>query len=382
MEPSTSLSEEQNNLGTARRIHHFRGLVGSFFTGNSSIGSQDASSSKTPEARIGLRLFYSERTEGRSQRRENVPGASRPRLFAGPFRESTAPSQSPMQPSPPSSNGIESGQPQGNHRENVNIPHHSRLPSRGERRQRRITAWTRPKHRDKPKPKRFCGGPGIRSKEARKKLVECALSAVVLIAIFVIYLALSLSSAVTGREFHVVLILILMILVIYFCHSFIRFFMIAWRPAPRYSPPAIPRRGGGLEYAQPSQPIPVILARDEEEATDMETGNRTTSNNAGVLAPPPPAYGLWRSSVKINPNLVHWQRRQETNPQQTSTENANNGNDTPNRPPSYISDDGVRYVVDLQPRPREMTMTGSSQSRLLEPDEANIHPAERPGRKW
>jgi hypothetical protein len=48
---------------------------------------------------------------------------------------------------------------------------------------------------------------------------------------------------------------------------------------------------GPLGYAQPEQPIHVVLARDEEIAIE----NRG-SPQVEVVAPPP-AYGLWRSSV-------------------------------------------------------------------------------------
>lgn len=48
------------------------------------------------------------------------------------------------------------------------------------------------------------------------------------------------------------------------------------------------------ECAQPETPIPVILARDEELGL-----SDTSSDGESVrpIAHPPPAYGLWRSSV-------------------------------------------------------------------------------------
>lgn len=48
------------------------------------------------------------------------------------------------------------------------------------------------------------------------------------------------------------------------------------------------------EFAQPETPIPVILARDEEMGLhDGASDNEVTE----VIQHPPPAYGLWRSSV-------------------------------------------------------------------------------------
>ncbi|KAL1878332.1 hypothetical protein Plec18167_004401 [Paecilomyces lecythidis] len=123
-----------------------------------------------------------------------------------------------------------------------------------------------------------------------------------------------------------------------------------------------------MGYATPQRPIHVILARDEELGEDVRNaGNKVTA--------PPPAYGLWRSSVRINPNLLYWQRVDEERPK-TGDDNANsennasgnanaNGNDngnnnrndngesrpaTAHRPPSYVSDTGVDYVLNAQPR--------------------------------
>lgn len=48
------------------------------------------------------------------------------------------------------------------------------------------------------------------------------------------------------------------------------------------------------EPAQPQAPIPIILARDEElglHRTDNE------NDDTSPVQPPPPAYGVWRSSV-------------------------------------------------------------------------------------
>ena len=61
----------------------------------------------------------------------------------------------------------------------------------------------------------------------------------------------------------------------------------------------VPSRAGPLGYAQPEQPIPVVLARDEEIAVgNNENGDGSEHKK---IAPPPPAYGLWRSSVVSNP---------------------------------------------------------------------------------
>jgi hypothetical protein len=59
---------------------------------------------------------------------------------------------------------------------------------------------------------------------------------------------------------------------------------------------------GPLGYAQPAHPIHVVLARDEEiviegTATDASSNPSSEATMAPKLTAPPPAYGLWRSSV-------------------------------------------------------------------------------------
>lgn len=60
--------------------------------------------------------------------------------------------------------------------------------------------------------------------------------------------------------------------------------------------------GADEDYAQPETPIPVILARDEELGLhdDASADNDDASADSDSVRPvqhPPPAYGLWRSSV-------------------------------------------------------------------------------------
>ena len=55
-----------------------------------------------------------------------------------------------------------------------------------------------------------------------------------------------------------------------------------------------PLSWGDENYAQPDTPIRVVLARDEELSHRSEPSEFDEEVD---LAPPPPAYGLWRSSV-------------------------------------------------------------------------------------
>ena len=80
-----------------------------------------------------------------------------------------------------------------------------------------------------------------------------------------------------------------------FCHFLVRLSMLSLQLRVRGEPqiqraPTI----ADEECAQPETPIPVILARDEE------LGLSDTSSDGESVSPiahPPPAYGLWRSSV-------------------------------------------------------------------------------------
>ena len=55
-------------------------------------------------------------------------------------------------------------------------------------------------------------------------------------------------------------------------------------------------------FAQPGQPIPVVLARDEQLGLHGDNGRDGEEEEEVVaLPPPPPAYGLWRSSVVCLP---------------------------------------------------------------------------------
>lgn len=176
----------------------------------------------------------------------------------------------------------------------------------------------------------------ILSKQAcRKKLIILVISGVFLAALVAVYCALSVSKATLDRELHILLIFMVMILVVLFGHSLIRFCMVALRrPRSSVAENRIPSREGPVGYAQLEHPIPVIVPGDEESLIGEKP------------AAPPPAYGLWRSSVRINPDLLYW-RRVSGAPLARNTINEDPGE---HRPPSYVSDDGVDYVIHAQPR--------------------------------
>ncbi|KAL1981709.1 hypothetical protein VTN96DRAFT_2323 [Rasamsonia emersonii] len=226
------------------------------------------------------------------------------------------------------------------------------LPS-SSRRTHYIGAWVR-----RPRRKHPCVGgtsyrTALKDKVVRKNFVSCIISGLLLVIVVAIYLGFAVSStSVEEQEFHILLILLIMIFTIFFCHSLVRTCMLATRVAKHGSSlNRVPSTVGPLGYAQPERPIPVILARDEEiMAGDQE---------AGKVLPPPPAYGLWRGSVRINPDLIFWQRVDESK-MSNRNESEQRRPSTATRPPSYASDNGVDYVIDAQPR---STAPGSYPSR-------------------
>lgn len=86
------------------------------------------------------------------------------------------------------------------------------------------------------------------------------------------------------------IVLVILITTVYFCHSMVRLCILILRPPMddghdgRRAPNMVLVSGG---YANPPQPIRVALARDEEAAGIESEATKF----------PPPAYGLWRESV-------------------------------------------------------------------------------------
>jgi hypothetical protein len=189
----------------------------------------------------------------------------------------------------------------------------------------------------------------------------------------------------------------------------IRLCMLALRPEPET--PHIPSMTGPDGF-KPIRPIRVHLARDEElgladDAADADEVEQPEEKTAVKV--PPPAYGLWRSSVRVDPNLLHWQRADAVEPPSATTHKhtsrisilplprplsaaINSAPAGPSsrsgsasgpgsqeqehgpRPPSYVSDDGVDYVVSAAPRSVAPSVVGGGSSGM-----SDVHPAWRPG---
>ncbi|KZM21080.1 uncharacterized protein EKO05_0003567 [Ascochyta rabiei] len=239
----------------------------------------------------------------------------------------------------------------------VNGPRRHRRRKR--RKQHRSDHWKR-KRSDRGKLMPF-----VRGTAARGKLMACIISGTFLLSVLTIYLAIALTNKDVGQEIHVLFILLLLSITIFFCHSLIRLCMLLLNPPYEVERQAVPNLTAP-EGFQPIVPIPVRLGRDDEldsdnDMADLEAGDPEKE----VLPPPPPAYGLWRSSVRVDPNLLHWQRVEENRAQSAismpssrdggvvAASTHDSATDVPAegpRPPSYVSEDGVSYITEAAPR--------------------------------
>ncbi|RAH71206.1 uncharacterized protein BO66DRAFT_320589 [Aspergillus aculeatinus CBS 121060] len=182
-------------------------------------------------------------------------------------------------------------------------------------------------------------------RKVRRRLITLTASGVFLLAVVAVYLAFAASRTTLGRELQILLIFMILIIGIVFCHALTRFLMaIVPRPDSEMATNRIPSRAGPSGYAQPAHPIHVVLAADE----DAMTASRDAAREK--ITAPPPAYGLWRGSVRLNPDLLYWQRVDKNSSLPKVDERGPSNKSQPPRPPSYVSDNGIDYVVEAQPR--------------------------------
>ncbi|KAK1983148.1 hypothetical protein LZ30DRAFT_14946 [Colletotrichum cereale] len=217
--------------------------------------------------------------------------------------------------------------------------HLAQMAQDGRRRRRRAHRRQHADH-DERHPKRFllCI-PWPRSRRMRSQILRCFISGSFLTLLLAVYLALSLTQNIRTGEFTVLLILVILFVTVFFCHGLIRLCMIIFRLRPDDDPrPPMPQLLAPGGYAVPREPIRVVLARDEEEQGEVSE----------ALLAKPPAYGLWRESVRVDPNRIYWQRNPNAAPN-VGPLTVGESNSGP-RPPSYASEDGVSYVVDARPR--------------------------------
>ncbi|KAI9877003.1 MAG: hypothetical protein M1830_005069 [Pleopsidium flavum] len=126
-----------------------------------------------------------------------------------------------------------------------------------------------------------------------------------------------------------------------FCHSLIRLCMlIIHPPTDEEQGLRVANRTGAGGFAQPEQPIRVVLARDEEIGISG-TGDYLGGSKDQTIPPP--------AQQKADPNLLHWQHAMHPAFRQDAAdgEGAEDRPATANRPPSYISNESVSYDAAL-----------------------------------
>ncbi|KAI1408315.1 hypothetical protein F5Y13DRAFT_110517 [Hypoxylon sp. FL1857] len=350
---------EQRSSRT-RRFSISRPPLPTLFTSRSRAGGQNQradgdrpedDSPKTPRFNLGLPNMPSTRLHLPSLTRtwpRGSPGLTSPTHIEQPSEPTAQPEpprtqteRIPVISEPAPSHGIDNsgGSDMGRPRFQGADPGETHLADAVERRRRRHRRSRRHESNERPKRFLFCF-PWVRSRRIRSQILRCFVAGVFLLVMLAVYLALSITKNINTSEFTVLLILVILFATIFFCHSLIRICMLIVKPPneddeERRSLPRLMEPGG---YAVPRRPIHVILARDEE-AAGMDTANKLQ----------PPAYGLWRESVRVDPDRLYWQRNDQA-PTEGGEEEHSRPETAHTRPPSYASEDGVAYVVEARPR--------------------------------
>ncbi|KAK3347218.1 hypothetical protein B0T25DRAFT_460643 [Lasiosphaeria hispida] len=406
----------ERSTPTTRFIHRFRPPIPSFLSSRGGLrptssrysgdgmppdtvinhGRDNDESPKTPQFRIGVQDLPSTRLHLPNLTRTWTQGSNGPPSRPGTAaRPSTSRGREEVERPAPAVVGRRRvrrsrGESGSGSREGSGEGSEQRGSRRRRRRREREAATQgeaegsqRSERRPTPKHFMFCL-PWIKSRRIRSQILRCFVSGMFLTLILTVYLSLSITKNINNSEFTVLLILIILFVTIFFCHGLIRLCMMLVRGGRNREDSAsrsgrLPEMMGPGGYAIPREPIRVVLARDEE-AAGIES-EATKSN--------PPAYGLWRESVRVDPNRIYWQRNDETAPDTVDEEHPLDGSPgqsgasrhdhheagpsegvrpTVPRPPSYASDDGVSYVVEAQPR--------SIAPTVEVPLRASVHPAE------
>jgi hypothetical protein len=202
----------------------------------------------------------------------------------------------------------------------------------------------------------FCF-PSVKDMRIRIKLRNAFVSGLFLLFILVLYLGLTLSHEIS-KEFGIFLLMVLLMTAMFFAHCCIRATMLIFKPTlvardrrQRQSQNNSNNNSGagnGSSGTNPSgirtrririrrtpsnasdpgltnltHPIPVQMVNDDlymdtlglidEESLSGTQERHGLPNNQNevdrdALKTPPPAYGIWRSSARADPNLLYWQR--------------------------------------------------------------------------
>ena len=165
-------------------------------------------------------------------------------------------------------------------------------------------------------------------------------------------LAIATSNAVPTTTFHAIFILFILLLTMIFAHFLIRLCMLSFRAQPgaqtqtkkahthphkhphgrhRHHHHRRHRHPHGLQSHPPNSPSPIFLLQDEEASMEGRESVETDKD----IAAPPPAYGWWRGSVRIDPEDLRYQNVEQSDLQQQTRSLVFAGSG--HSPPSYTS---------------------------------------------
>ena len=189
--------------------------------------------------------------------------------------------------------------------------HHNLRASEGTRIRTRL-ALSRPKPKPKGNKQQALCFPHIQNRKLKRKVIGCLVSGALLTVVLttcksltfmtsmspsliIVDIALAISKSAAGESFHAILIMLILLLTIVFCHYLIRLLMLAMLSKHRSPSGDLVDQSRAGAIARPREPIRVILARDEE--LGLHDNNMVEEDKEIAIPPPPPAYGLWRCSV-------------------------------------------------------------------------------------
>ncbi|KAK6520335.1 hypothetical protein TWF506_000609 [Arthrobotrys conoides] len=184
--------------------------------------------------------------------------------------------------------------------------------------------------------------------ELKTRVVILLVWSIVFIVVLSIYLGLFMGNKLTAPPLQIALILVTLMAAFFFFHSLIRVCLAVARPfsyPDEEQPQAAyvnPMFGGMTAgpapwgYAQPERPIQVYAMPGQSGASVDDDGAPKE------LSPPPPAYGTWRQTVRVNPAQFYWVRRSQAEGVYSQGNNEPPSNrmsvgSTGTRPPSYAS---------------------------------------------
>ncbi|EFR02898.1 hypothetical protein MGYG_05899 [Nannizzia gypsea CBS 118893] len=345
-----------NGLTMADRVQKIRSRLSALFAGNSSSSSCSIENShKPPHQSPGEMRMFAPGSGGSLRDERNNPSGRRSISSTGSVIDRNASPNGNIPPfSPPNTESSGNTTSSGFLQRVENQIHRGVL----------LVNWVQHSVKAHPPPKRksawntiirrmLCIGPRVKARSTRRKLIDCAVSGILLASVLTTYLVLAVTSSGKKFEFHVILIIVLMACTIYFCHSLIRLLMMAKRRPVRQHQihHGQPIRDPGIveDFTITGRPIPVIFASDLEMGLQTEFGGN--ENKPGQISVPPPAYGFWRGSVKMDPNRLYWQRIDPRKPNHRHSQSLDGLRPpTTSRPPSYISDDREQYIANPQPQ--------------------------------